>query len=42
MVCDCIDSKQVTHDHDNHHCVKAKICTGMAHDHIDLRYTKHE
>ena len=40
MACDHIDLKQVTHNHDNHHCVK-KICTGMACDHIDLRYTKH-
>ena len=34
---------QGTHNHDNYHCVlkKLKVCTGMVHDHIDLRFTKH-
>ena len=45
MVCDHIDFKtyiviEVTHNHDNYHCVfwKIKICTRMVQDHIDLRY----
>ena len=31
--------KQVTHNHDNHHCVlkTLKVFTGMVPDHIDLR-----
>ena len=41
MVWDHIDLKQVTHNHDNHCCVKSKICTGMVHDCMDFRYTKH-
>ena len=45
MVCDHIDFKtytviQVTHNHDDHHCVfwKVKICRSMVCDDIDLGY----